>query len=301
MARKKALGRGLKGLIPQGVQDDSVEEVVAPAAAEALTNSIINIKVADIQASKWQPRSHFNPEKLEELAASIREQGLVQPLVVRRKGENIYELIAGERRLRALNILGWEEAPVCILDASDSKMRELALVENLQRDDLNAIETAVAYELLQQEEGLTHNEIGDKLGISRTKVTNTLRLLNLPHEVKSMIAEEKISAAHGRTLLALSDPFSQIELAKRIVAEELSVHDVEDLVKRVSSPRISKLKSQPVERDRNILSLEDRLCSHFGTRVQVKDNGGSGSITINYNSMDEVAGILDKLGISEDL
>ncbi len=300
MARKKALGRGLKGLIPQGTENNSAEEAVAPAAAQALTNSIINIKVADIKASKWQPRSHFNPEKLEELAASIKEQGLVQPLVVRRKGDKIYELIAGERRLRALNILGWDEAPVCILDASDSKMRELALVENLQRDDLNAIETAVAYELLQQEEGLTHNEIGDKLGISRTKVTNTLRLLNLPHEVKAMIAEEIISAAHGRTLLALSDPFSQIELAKRIVSEELSVHEVEDMVKRVSSPRISKPKTS-VERDRNILSLEDRLCSHFGTRVQVKDKGGSGSITINYNSMDEVAGILDKLGISEDI
>ena len=268
----------------------------------SVSDSIKKINIADIEASKWQPRSHFNQEKLQELADSIREQGLVQPIVVRKKGENIYELIAGERRLRAMTILGWEEVPACLLDASDDKMRELALVENLQRDDLNAIETAVAYELLQNEEGLTHNDIGDKLGISRAKVTNTLRLLNLPHEVKNMIAEEKLSAAHGRTLLGLSDPLSQIELAKRIVEEGLPVHDVEQIVKRLTSSRLSKPKTSTiVEKDRNVLSLEEQLCSHFGARVSVNDKDGVGTITIKYNSMDEVAGILEKIGINGDI
>ena len=300
MARKKALGRGLKGLIPQGAQESTSEGVGEESKDRPEDKSIQKIKIADIQASKWQPRSHFNPDKLQELADSIREQGLVQPLVVRKKGEGIYELIAGERRLRAMSLLGWDEAPACLLDASDNKMRELALVENLQRDDLNAIETAVAYELLQKEEGLTHNDIGDKLGISRAKVTNTLRLLNLPHEVKNMIAEEKLSAAHGRTLLGLSDPLTQIEFAKRIVDEGLSVHEVEQDVKRMISPRLSSPKT-PVQRDRNVISLEEQLCSHFGTKVAVNDKGGAGTITIKYNSMDEVEGILQKLGINGEL
>ena len=302
MAKKKALGRGLKGLIPQGEYDVNPQDIKSNMGKSSVSNSIRKIKIADIKASKWQPRSHFNQEKLQELADSIREQGLVQPIVVREKGENIFELIAGERRLRAMTLLGWEEAPACLLDASDNKMRELALVENLQRDDLNAIETAVAYELLQNEEGLTHNDIGEKLGISRTKVTNTLRLLNLPHEVKNMIAEEKLSAAHGRTLLGLSDPLSQIELAKRIIEEALSVHDVEQIVKRLTSSRLSKPKTATiVEKDRNVLSLEEQLCSHFGARVSVNDKGGVGTITIKYNSMDEVAGILEKIGINEDI
>ena len=302
MVKKKALGRGLKGLIPQGEHDVKPEEINSNSETNSVTDSIKKINIADIEASKWQPRSHFNQEKLQELADSIKEQGLVQPIVVRKKGENIYELIAGERRLRAMTILGWEEVPACLLDASDDKMRELALVENLQRDDLNAIETAVAYELLQNEEGLTHNDIGDKLGISRAKVTNTLRLLNLPHEVKNMIAEEKLSAAHGRTLLGLSDPLSQIELAKRIVEEGLPVHDVEQIVKRLTSSRLSKPKTSTiVEKDRNVLSLEEQLCSHFGARVSVNDKGGVGTITIKYNSMDEVAGILEKIGINGDI
>ncbi len=297
MAKKKALGRGLMGLIPQGKSTAGEE-----GEAESVGTGVVLLKIADIKPSKWQPRSHFNQEKLEELAASIREQGLVQPLVVRQQGKDMYELIAGERRLRAMALLGWEEAPACLLDASDNKMRELALVENLQRDDLNAIETAVAYELLQEEEGLTHNDIGQKLGISRAKVTNTLRLLNLPHEVKNMIAEEKISAAHGRTLLGLSDPLSQIELAKRIVAEELSVHEIEEEVKRINTPKLNRAKSPlPQVQDKNVLSLEERLCSYFGAKVEVKDKKGAGTITIKYNSLDEVAGILEKLGINEEL
>ena len=299
MARKKALGRGLKGLIPQGGNEVNPYQSVEESPQDVADTGIKKIKIADISASNWQPRSYFNQEKLQELADSIREQGLVQPIVVRKIGEKSFELIAGERRLRAMTLLGWEEAPACILETSDSKMRELALVENLQRDDLNSIETAVAYELLQKEEGLTHNEIGDRLGISRAKVSNTLRLLNLPLEVKNMVAEEVISAAHGRTLLGLSDPLSQIDLAKRIAEESIPVQEVEQMVKRMTSPKLSKPKT-PVERDRNIMSLEDQLCSHFGARVSINDRAGVGSITIKYNSMDEIAGILEKIGINGD-
>ena len=297
MARK-ALGRGLSGLIPQGKENSST--TVSEDEKLEAGGGIIRVDINKVKPSKWQPRSHFNQEKLLELADSIREQGLVQPLVVR-KGEKkgTYELIAGERRLRALIILEKKKVPVCLLDANDNKMRELALVENLQRDDLNAIETAIAYDLLQKEEGLTHNDIGDKLGISRAKVTNTLRLLNLPLEIKNMIAEEKISAAHGRTLLGLSDPLSQIDLAKRVISENISVQDLEYIVKRKSSPKLSKPKT-PVERDRNIINIEDKLCSHFGAKVTVNDKAGKGSIQIKYNSLDEIAGILEKLGISED-
>lgn len=299
---KKGLGRGLSGLIPQAPQPAPVE------AAEAEAGALRELPVGKIFSSRWQPRLTFNDGKLAALADSIREQGLVQPVIVRNSGQNDgrYELIAGERRLRAVTMLGWEKVKACVIDADDARMRELALVENLQRDDLNAIEIAHSYELLQKIEGLTHEQIAARLGVSRANITNTLRLLKLPEEIKQMVAEAVISAGHARTLLGLGDALSQLELAKRIVRDELPVQEVERIVKRMSTPapageknRAAREESGP--RDRFVADIEQRLRSHLGVKVRIHDEKGAGRIEIEYYSRDDVARILERLGLSEEL
>ncbi len=299
---KKGLGRGLRGLIPQEPQPEESN----PAAEGA--DGLRQLPVGKIFSSRWQPRLTFNDEKLAALADSIREQGLVQPVIVRHSGQDDgrYELIAGERRLRAVTMLGWETVKACVIDATDTRMRELALVENLQRDDLNAIEIAHSYELLQKEEGLTHEQIAARLGVSRASITNTLRLLKLPEEIKQMVAETVISAGHARTLLGLGDALSQLDLAKRIIREELPVQEVERIVKRLTSPAPAGEKNRAVReegagRDRFVSDLEQRLRSHLGVKVRIQDQDGSGRIEIEYYSRDDIARILERLGLNEEL
>ena len=196
MAKNRGLGRGLDSLIP--AQTQKAESKAPPEAAAGLATR--DMPVERITPSPWQPRRHFDAEKLDELAQSIKVHGLVQPLVVREK-DGVYELIAGERRFRAVrDILGWKSVPVLVMDAEDARMRELALVENLQRADLNAIEVAVAYQELQKEAGLTHEKIAERVGVSRAQVTNTLRLLDLPDEVRRMVAEGQLPPGSARDL-----------------------------------------------------------------------------------------------------
>lgn len=294
---KKGLGRGLSGLIPQAKE-------VEP------TGGMHELPIGKIFSSRWQPRLTFNDQKLAALADSIREQGLVQPVIVRHSGkdDDRYELIAGERRLRAVTMLGWEMVKACVIDATDTRMRELALVENLQRDDLNAIEIAHSYELLQKEEGLTHEQIAERLGVSRASITNTLRLLKLPGEIKQMVAEESLSAGHARTLLSLGDALSQLDLAKRILREQLPVQEVERIVKRLTSPapaqeekKATAERNEHAKRDRFVVDLEQRLRSHLGVKVKIDDNNGSGRIEIEYYSRDDIARLLERLGLTEEL
>lgn len=296
MARQ-ALGRGLKTLIPTAKSAPTPP----PAANTAPATPAPQIPVAAIDESPWQPRRRFDEESLRELAVSIRENGLIQPLVVRPRGER-FELIAGERRLRAVRELGWVEVPAVRTDATDRQAREWALVENLQRDDLTPIEIALAYQSLQQDLGLTHEHISARLGVSRSNVTNLLRLLTLPEEVKAMIAEEDLSMGHARALLSLPDALSQIRLARKIVQQGLAVREVERLTQEGKGKRKPKAASaSPTPKaDPHIRDTEERLARHLGTRVQILDQDGKGRIVIHYDSHMDANRILERVGLNRD-
>lgn len=297
MARK-ALGRGFRGLIstPETNAPVSSPPTDTPAAADGLAD----LPVAAISPSPYQPRRHFDEEKLAELAESIREQGLIEPVVVRTRTDGRYELIVGERRWRAYQALGLEAIPARILDVADGRMRELGLIENLQRDDLNPLEIATAMALLREEHGLTHETIAKRLGISRAKVTNSLRLLDLPEEVKTLVSEGRISEGHARAILALPDALSQIQCARKVVKAGLSVRDVEAMIHPKQPKRKGAGKPAPSP-DTHLADLENRLRSHFGTKVQIQDQKGKGKIVIEYYSTDDATRILQRMGLGEDL
>ncbi len=309
MARR-ALGKGLGALIPSAPvrqasskEDADAPDGSAPAAADN-GNGLVRLATELVHASAWQPRQVFDEEKLQELAESMREQGLIEPIVVRQTGTDSFEVIAGERRLRASKLLGWETIPAVIMEASDNRIREMALVENLQRDDLNPIEIAIAYQALQDELHLTHENIAKRLGIaSRSQITNTLRLLQLPEEVKSLISEGRLAAGAARAILSLPDALSQIKLAKRAVEEGLSVREIEKLTSRKSggkSPAASAKPATEASADVQVRGLENRLTEHLSTKVRIQDKDGKGMIQIEYYSYDDVDRILERLGLPKE-
>jgi ParB family chromosome partitioning protein len=280
--------------------------VASPTAAPVA--AALSVPLNQIAASPFQPRQVFDETKLAELAESIGELGLVQPLVVRRLDATHYQLVAGERRLRALTMLGRQNAPVTICNAPEDALRETALVENLQRENLNAIETAEALKELSDHTDLTHEKIAARLGKSRVWITNTLRLLNLPREVCRLIAGDEISGAHGRTLLGLADPVSQLKLAKRVVAEQIPVQKLEKIVQEMTGGKRPKKRDAndgyaapvaPTGKNRHLLDLEKRLGERLGAQVRILDDRGAGKIEIAYGSYDDIAGILERLGMSE--
>ncbi len=291
MAKARGLGRGLESLIPAAPKKEA-----EPAPAPAGADGVWELAVADIMPSRWQPRLDFDKERLEELAASIAAHGLINPLVVRALPDGKYELIAGERRLRAIrDVLGRAKAPVRLMNAEDAKMRELALVENLQRDDLNPMEEAAAYRELRNELGITHEAIAERLKVSRPKITNTMRLLELPEEVKRMVVDGSLTAGSARALLALPSPVAQIKLAKRAVEEGLSTRRVEQLAaekqKQPAAPQPDKRRPPHIE------MLEERLRQHFSSKVRVEDDGGKGRIVLEYYSVEDAQRLLDRMGL----
>lgn len=293
MAKSRGLGRGLDSLIPAPARQEAGRQDAAGNQGPPR-----EIEAAKIVPSRWQPRREFDPEKLEELARSIEASGLIQPVSVRALPDGRYEVVVGERRLRAMrDILKRERIPVAVMEVDDAKMRELALVENLQRDDLNPIEEALAYHELRQELGVTHEAIAEMLKVSRPKITNALRLLELPEEIKVMIAEGVLAAGTARALLSLSNPVAQIKLARRAVEEHLSTRRVEQLA--AEKPRD---KGKPEERKRpvHVLDLEERLRRHFGSKVKVEDEKGKGRIIVEYYSVDEAQRILDRMGLAPE-
>jgi len=250
-----------------------------------------------VRPNKNQPRKHFAAEKLEELAASIREQGIIQPLVVTKK-EGFYEIIAGERRWRAAQKAGLRDVPVVIREASDQAVMELALIENIQRQDLNAIEEANAYRSLVEHFSISQEDVAKRVGKNRTTVTNSLRLLRLPDEVQRDIAEERLSMGHARALLAL-DTLELIDKARReILHRQLSVRATEDLVRRLKvnpHPVASKRPQQP---DLLMSSLEEQLQKRFQSRVAIRRVGSkAGRLEIHFSDSDELTRIIDLLDI----
>ncbi len=286
-AKKKRLGRGLGSLI------GSVQEVTE-ASEQELQSALQELPVERIQRGEYQPRKHFDEEALNELAESIRAQGVVQPIVVRREGSH-YELIAGERRWRAAQIAGLQTIPAVIRDIDSQSAAAVALIENIQREDLNPLEEATALQRLIDEFDLTHMQVAEAVGRSRVAVSNLLRLLELAEPVKDMVNKGLLSMGHARALLALGKE-EQPELARQVVHRGLSVRETEALVKKTLAPKPSAAERQT---DPDIQRLEQRISESLCAQVKIKPGKkGAGQLVIHFHNNDELEGILGHL-ISE--
>ena len=287
MARRPGLGRGLDALIP-GNDDQPGQK---PAASG---QGITQIPIEQIQPNPQQPRSEMNAKALEELAASIREHGIIQPLIVSpAQDPDQYILIAGERRLRAAKLAGLTMVPAILRTVSELEQLELALIENVQRADLTPLETAEAFRQLAENFSLTHEQIAERVGKSRVSVTNTLRLLNLPEQVRRALAEEMISEGHARALLGLPTAQAQKAALGTVLNLGLNVRQTEALVKKLTGERPpAKPKSEPTP---EVKELESRLRSFFGTKVNLNNGKKGGSLVIYYYSDEELNTILDKI------
>ncbi len=288
MANKKGLGKGLQALIPN-IPSDETELGDA--------NTIKQIALKKIKPNTYQPRREFSQNKLHELAQSIEEHGVIQPIVVRRLNEDYYQLIAGERRWRACMLLELESIPAVIKDLDDSKTTELALIENIQREDLTPIEEAWAYKTLLEEFSLTQAELSKSVGKSRPAITNTLRLLNLECDVQDLLACGEIYMGHARALLSIEKGDLQIELARGVVEKGLSVRDTEKMVKRVLEDRSKKHVKDANSIPPIIAGLEEKLQDKFSTKVFIKYGKDKGAIVIDYYGDDELNRILDILSV----
>jgi ParB family transcriptional regulator, chromosome partitioning protein len=278
---RKALGRGLSALLRD-------VESASPSAP-----SLQQVPVGLIDPNPFQPRRLFSPDRLQELADSIRSTGIVQPILVRKTGER-YQLIAGERRWRAASLARLETVPAMIRELSDQEALELALTENILRDDLSPIETARAYQSMQEKFGLSHDEIATRLGFNRTTITNAVRLLKLPQEIQEMIDKKLLTSGHARALLACTDAEEQVQLAKRIAEEGFSVRLAEKLaspLKNETSPR--KTPASPEGADANTRAAALELERTLGTRVKILGNGDRGRIEISYFSAQDLERIYE--------
>jgi|SRR5581483_2267788 len=286
---RKALGKGLSALLPGRAQSGAVAIAAAPALASPTVIPGM-LPLSQIQPNPMQPRTHFNSDGLEELAASIRANGIIQPLIVRRLGDG-YQIVAGERRWRAAKMAELEEVPVVIQDVADRSMLELALIENIQREDLNPIETAHAFERLGRDLGLSQEEIGRRTGKDRTSIANIVRLLKLPKEVQLLVAERRLSMGHARAILGLPTADEQIQVAEKAVALGLSVRQVEAQVQEMTSDRTKPghgLRRESVQ-DPNVRAAAEELERALGTRVRIVElSEQRGRIEIEYYSQAEL-------------
>jgi len=283
---RKALGKGIGALI--------VERATEKQEGQEKEEKIIFIKPSEVKANPYQPREYFDTESLDELTQSIKEKGVIQPILVRRKGDT-FELIAGERRLRAATLSNLKEIPAIVKNVDDESSLELALIENIQRQNLNPIEEARAFHYLIEKFSLTQEKISEILGKSRVTVTNTLRLLKLPLEIQEQMRKGKISFAHGRTLLEVEDPNQQRKLAQEIIAKGLSLAELEVLVK-IHRPKTSnKNKMRHGNRDPLVVVLEDTLQQTLATKVRIVKNKKRGHITIEFYSHEDLERIVGKL------
>jgi ParB family chromosome partitioning protein len=286
------LGRGLDALLGggHGEQDDAAAsaDIARPAPGEAVTR----VAVDHIDRGRYQPRRTFDPDSLRELADSIAAQGVIQPIVVRPVAGGRFEIIAGERRWRAAQQAGLADIPVVVREVDEQTALAIALIENIQRDDLNPLEEAGALQRLLGEFGLTHQQVAEAVGKSRTTVTNLLRLLELEDASKALLDEGRIEMGHARALLGLKGP-AQAEAARQVVARGLSVRETERLVRRLQADAADSGHKAPAALDPNIRRLQDDLTERLGARVAIQHGGkGAGKLVIAYNSLDELDGIL---------
>ena len=298
---KTGLGRGLGALLG-GQKPPETAEAPTDSQAAAETgpaNAIRQVSIDSVQPCPSQPRKDFERQPLEELAASIEVNGILQPLVARKTGEGQLELIAGERRWRAAQIAGLETVPVIVREASDSQVLELALVENLQREDLNPVEEAQGYALLMEAFDLTQEATAQRVGKSRAAVANAVRLLNLPEALQTHLRQGRLSVGHAKVILGLDEAQQQTLVANRVIKESLSVRETEDLVDKLQGGSTGKTPPQrtPQTRGVHVTSLENRLKEKLGTKVSLTYREGKGALTIKYFSDDDLERILNILDV----
>lgn len=288
--KRKALGKGLSSLIPEAPKRKPAQQT---SPAQPVTDGLQQLDIDKIWPNRAQPREQFDQERLDELAESLKTHGVLQPVIVRPSDGGTFELIAGERRWRAAQIAGLLKIPAVIREVTDDKLLELALIENLQRADLNPIEEATAYQALINDLGLSQQEAAERVGKQRATVANALRLLNLPVEVQALVQGGELTAGHAKSLAGVTDTRAQIELAKRIVAEGLSVRAVEQLVRR-SEPSRKKAVAASDQRDPNVVAAEETLQSAMGTKVRIaQGRTGAGRLELHFYSAEELDRIYD--------
>ena len=289
MAKKNSgLGRGLDALFLDNSLD---EETTTPDE-----DRIMKLKISLVDPKRDQPRKYFDKDALEELSASIAENGLLQPILVREYGEGRYQIIAGERRFRASKLAGLTEIPAIILEKDDRKAAQIALIENIQREDLNPLEEALAYKSLAEEYDMTQEELSLKVGKSRSAIANMLRLLDLPDEILTLVASKELSAGHARTLLGVKDRDDMILLAQRTVEEDLSVRTLEEEVKKINKPKKEENdEEEAVPLVDYFRELEIRVQSHLGRKVKIDGKGRKKTITLSYEDNEDLADILKLL------
>jgi len=294
-AKKRALGKGLSALLDQsGIEPQStydIEKDLLPVG------TIGKIPLTSIEGNPYQPRTDFDEDALQDLAASIKEQGVIQPVTVRKGQNGKFQLISGERRCKASRMAGLTEIPAYIVMATDNAMLEMAIVENIQRENLNPIEIALAYKQLIQEYELTQEMLSERLGKSRSSIANYLRLLNLPGEIQIGLRQDIISMGHARALVSIDDVMTQLEVYQDIIAQELSVRDVEEIVKSLSEPTEEDPKPTAKKTSTQISEkyqqLQTQLSDFYGSKVQLKSKaGGKGAIVINFSSKEDLERIL---------
>ncbi|MBQ7863073.1 MAG: ParB/RepB/Spo0J family partition protein [Lachnospiraceae bacterium] len=290
-AKKRGLGLGLDSLITDKSEDI---ETVKKETKENVSRETF-LPLIKIEPNRAQPRTRFDEDALQELADSIKQYGIIEPIVVQKR-EDHYEIIAGERRWRAARIAGLKEVPVVVKEYSEDEIFTIALIENIQREDLNPIEEAVAYQKLIQELKLKQDEVAEKVSKSRTAITNSMRLLKLDQRVQQMLIDEMISEGHGRALLPITDPEEQFTLAMKVFDEKLSVRETEKLIKKLQEEKNAPVKQEEETKDVSFVykSLEEKLKRTLGTKVEIKNKANNtGKIEIEYYSMDELERIVE--------
>lgn len=298
MAVKRGLGKGLGALIPEGEdkapEKTKVVEKIVEKKVVVKEPAEVYLKINEVEPNRDQPRTRFDEDALHELADSIKQYGIIQPLIVKKR-EDYYEIIAGERRWRAAKIAGLKQVPVVIKDYSEQQIMEVALIENIQREDLNPIEEAQAYQRLIKEYNLKQDEVAEKVSKSRTAITNSMRLLKLDERVQKMLVDEMISSGHARALLGIEDGEKQYNIALKVFDERLSVREVEKLVKNINKPEKRKEVILP-ENDFVYRDMEEKLKEAVGTKVVINNkNNNKGKIEIEYYSQDDFERIVELL------
>lgn len=295
---KKVLGKGLAALIPEKEISSPTTEsgiLAKPQKDTQKVERIAYLKTSEISPNRYQPRKDFDINKLGALVSSIKEKGIVQPILVRRTGEDRYELIAGERRLRAVESLGIKEIPAIIKEVGDLDSLELSLIENIQREDLNPIEEADAYQMLIDRFGFTQDRIAEAIGKDRTSVANSLRLLGLPQKIQEALKNGALSMGHGRALLGLEGAPAQMGVAKLILSKGLSVREVENIVRARRLKRGKKTPLAPERKDYHLTTIEEELQRILGTKVKIIKGKKRGKIEIEYYSDADLERIINKL------
>lgn len=289
--KKKALGRGLSALLESPETDVTTRDVTG----DFVMGAVASVRIDIIEPNPFQPRSVFSEEELAELAMSIQQQGIIQPVTIRKMGHDRYQLISGERRLKAARVAGLTEVPAYIRIANDEQMLEMALVENIQREDLNPIEIASSYHRLLDECHISQEELSQKVGKDRSTISNYIRLLKLPSEIQDAIGARTISMGHARALITLTDPEKQVKILKTIIKDDLSVRQVEELVRKPEPVKQEKTSLPGIPLQPGFLTGKETLSSKLQAKVDLKVNrNGTGSIIIPFKSEDEFNEILSR-------